>query len=355
MSMQMRFEISKSRLMAGAGLVLLLFLFWIEGAFESKTGPGTQPKESLSSAHTLTVSRKSTEGVIAWPARIEALKTIQVSTKYPGRIMEILVTPGSHVNRGQPLVRLDTSEMQARLSQAKAHLSASEAAFSRARADAHRMRNLFTREAVTRQALDAVATEERQAQAGVQEARGAVKLMESELAETQLLAPYEGIVERRLREPGDLVLQGQAILTFLQAPVLRIEASLPATCAAELKMGEAVQARMPDGSGLLTAVVDEIEPAKDRETQTQLIKARLSSETQAIPGSFLWLERACGTESLMLIPANAIRRIGQLESISILKGGQQRTRHIRTGRQFGQNIEVLSGLNEGDQVVIPNP
>jgi RND family efflux transporter MFP subunit len=356
MSVQPEFANSKLKLMGGVGLCLVLFLIWIEGGFVPKVSPGEEAeKRDTLNVATMTVSRQSAEGPIAWPARVEPLKTIQIASKFPGRIMEIAVSAGSKVSRGQQLVRLDNTELNARLSQAKAHLGAAEAGFSRASADAHRIRNLFEKEAATRQTLDSAIAEERQTKASVQEAKALVSQMESEVAETNLVAPYDGMVEHRLQEPGDLVLPGQPIVTFLQSPVLRIEASIPSSCANSILVGGKITATLPDQSTEVSAIVEEKEPASDRETQTQRIKARLAGDAQVLPGSFVWLQQACGSESLMLIPATAIKRVGQLETVWITKEGHSRIRHIRTGRRLGDNIEVLSGLNEGDQLVIGAP
>lgn len=347
--------IPKLKLFGGISLALVIFLMWIEGGFVSKTPPGSQT-ESLTTKgfETLAVSRQSTEGPTSWPARIEPLKTIQIAPKFPGRILEIPVTTGSKVTRGQPLVRFENSEFAARLTQAKAQLAAAEAGASRANADAARIRNLFLKEAATRQALDAAIAEERQSHSRVQEAKAASVQMESQLAESILSAPYDGIIERRLQEPGDMVLPGQAVLAFLQLPILRIEASLPSSCAQAIQVGDTITAKTQKMAQALTAVVEEKEPSSDRETQTQRIKARLQGITDfnLVPGSFVWLEQSCGSESLMLIPRHTIKHIGQIESVTILINGQPRLRHIRTGRSFGDRIEILSGLNEGDLLVL---
>jgi len=329
---------------------------WIEGAFISKTSPGEQSESAPDgTAMTITVSRQSTEGPITWPARVEALKTIQIASKFPGRILEIPVSAGSKVSRGQPLVRLDNSELSARLSQAKAHLRAAEAGLTRSSADAHRIRNLYEKEAATRQALDAVTAEEHQSQAAVLEAKATISQMESMVSETHLLAPYDGIIERRLQEPGDLVLPGQPIVTFLQSSSLRIEASIASNCAIGIQIGDHIRAKVPGTDAEVTAIVEEKEPASDRETQTQRIKARLPADTQIIPGSFVALEQSCGSETLITIPLAAIKRVGQLQSVSIMKDGHARIRHIRTGRVMGDQVEVLSGLNDGDQLVLGAP
>lgn len=353
MSLPPEFANNKVRLMGGVGLGLVFFLIWIEGGFVSKVSPGQIPDTTKAPlGETLTVSRQDADGPIAWPARIEPIKTIQIAAKFPGRILEIPVSTGTSVARGQRLVRLDSSELNARLNQAKAHLAAAEAGFARASADAHRLRNLFAKEAATRQALDAATAEERQAQASLQEAKAGIAQMESQVAETNLTAPYDGLIERRLQEPGDLVLPGQPILIFLESSALRIEASIPSTCASAIQIGATLKAKSPGSDNELSAVVEEKEPASDRETQTQRIKARLIGEAKVTPGSFVSLQQSCGSETLMLIPLNSIHRVGQLETVTIVIDGHPRIRHVRTGRVVGDNVEVLSGLNEGDLIQV---
>ncbi|MEY2698006.1 MAG: hypothetical protein RL333_2144 [Pseudomonadota bacterium] len=352
MSLQQENSISKLKLMGAVGIALIIFLMWIEGAFVSKTSPGEQTEKSpTGELTTLTVGRENAEGAIAWPARVEALKTIQIASKFPGRILEIPVMTGAKVARGQRLVQLDSTETNSRLAQAKAQLKAAEAGFTRASAEAQRIRHLYEKEAATRQALETAAAEEHQSSANVMAAKATVSQMASEVSETTLLAPFDGVIERKLQEPGDLVLPGQPILTFLQSPTLRLEASLPSTCANNILVGESIKATVPGMETELTAIVEEKEPASDRETQTQRIKARLPEGTQITPGSFVWLQQGCGSESLILIPTALIKRIGQLESVTILKDGHLRTRHIRTGRTMGDQIEVISGLNEGEMIV----
>lgn len=345
----------KLKLIGGVSLGLVIFLIWIEGGFVSKTPPGSQAEATADiGSETLVISHQTAEGPMSWPARIEALKTIQIAPKFSGRILEMPVIAGTKVARGQLLVRFENSELTARLAQAKAQLAAAEAGSSRAHADAARIRNLFGKEAATRQTLDAAVAEERQSHARVQEAKAATVQMESQLAETTLTAPYDGIIERRLMEPGDMVMSGQPVIIFLQTPILRIEASLPSSCAQNIQVGDTITAKAPNIENGVTAIVEEKEPASDRETQTQRIKARVQngSESPLVAGSFVWLQQSCGAETLVLIPSHAIKHIGQLESVSVLISGKPRARHIRTGRSFGDHVEVLSGLNEGDLLLL---
>jgi len=86
------------------------------------------------------------------------------------------------------------------------------------------------------------------------------------------------------------------------------------------------------------------------EVPEDLVKAGLESPAQ--PGAFAWLEQACGRRQALLIPAKAVSRSGQLESVGLVVEGGVRLRHVRTGKSRDGQVEVLSGLKEGDAVMV---
>ncbi|MGZ4971065.1 MAG: efflux RND transporter periplasmic adaptor subunit, partial [Methylobacter sp.] len=107
-----------------------------------------------------------------------------------------------------------------------------------------------------------------------------------------------------------------------------------------------------DTLGVTTrAQIDEISPEVDPQTRTQLIKVALPTIEGLQPGYFGWLEQACGQHEALLIPASAVQHIGQLEVVKVLSEGRQLTRHIRTGKTFGDQVEVISGLHAGETVI----
>lgn len=335
------------------GLVLLLM--WLEGAFEHKASPGIAGAvagEQPAGGQLVRVERRDTEALFSWPATVAALKVIQIAPKVPGRILEITAHTGQPVRRGQVLVRLDPTETQARLAQARSGLVAAEASATRSRADATRLQNLYQREAATRQALDAALAVAKAEQAQVEQARQVIREIESHLGETVLQAPYDGVVERRHQEPGDMALPGMPVLTLLQADTLRVEAHVPSTCAPFLAIGKPLGVRLGNPPRELRAILDEIEPSSDPDTRTVLAKARLPAGSDAQPGAFTWLQQACGRESVLLAPAAAVTRIGQLESVRLVVDGKPRLRHVRTGKRHGDAVEILSGLNEGDAILV---
>lgn len=396
-----------------AAVLLILLLIWIEGGFEPKTPPGlsqTQAAELPSGGRTARVERRDTDEVFSWPGTITALTVVQVAPKLSGRIIEVTVRAGNPVRRGQVLARLDASEIQARLGQARAALGsaeaeaqrvraqasegqarlgqaraalvAAEAESERARADAARIESLYGKEAATRQDLDAAraaaAAGEAQvmrardgireaeshvhqtlhaaiiaADAMVAQARDGVRAAESQLADTVLRAPVDSIVVKRNQEPGDMALPGVPVLTLQQSGTLRVEAAIPANCGDRLQVGSPLAVRLGTASQSFAVLVDEIQPAADPSTRTVLVKARLPDTAEARPGAFAWLQQPCGRISALLIPAAAVSRIGQLESVRLIVDGRPRVRQIRTGKRHGDAVEVLSGLSEGDLVQLP--
>jgi multidrug efflux pump subunit AcrA (membrane-fusion protein) len=100
------------------------------------------------------------------------------------------------------------------------------------------------------------------------------------------------------------------------------------------------------------AAVDEIAPEIDPQTRTQDIKVKLPKIEGLQQGQFGWLELACGAEQqALMIPATAVVHYGQLQAVKVVEGQRLTTRHIRTGKKYAEQVEVLSGLHEGETIL----
>lgn len=333
-----------------AGLILLLV--WLEGGFNRKTPPGTAEAAEGAAKDlgpVIQVELKEIDDIRSWPGTVTARTVAQIASKVPARVLEIRVGAGDPVKTGQVLARLDEQELRARLNQARAALAAAEAHSARAGADARRTQNLFDQEAATRQMLDAALAASRSSAAQVAEARAAIAAAESVAGEGILRAPFDGAVIKRLMDPGDMALPGQPILTMQSVQHLRVEAAIPESCARLLQQGQGLKALI--GSEDYPAKVEEIAPAADPQTRTVLIKAALDPQAHTQPGTFVWLEQACGRYSALLIPEGAVRRTGQLENVRVVLDGKSTLRHVRTGKIHDGSIEILSGLKEGERVL----
>jgi membrane fusion protein (multidrug efflux system) len=338
------------------GLILvILYALGLIGAGD-KVEPGTQDiaaKPVPPNAQTLVVGQSKTDDVQFWPGTIRSRTAARIAPKYTARIISIEVNAGDSVKKGQMLARLDEREATASLNEAQARLAAARAQAAHAIADEKRIRVLYEKQAATRENYDAVIARSRAAQANVKQAANAVEQLRVSLGENSLRAPFDGIISQRLKEPGDMGLAGEPIVILQKPEDLRLEVAIPNFCASRIRIGMAVDVRIDALDKTLQAKIDEITPQIDVETRTQLVKAALPKTEGLQPGLLAWLLLNCSDDHhAILIPASAVLHYGQLEAVTIVKDNHVYTRHIRTGKQFGDQVEVLSGLRDGETILI---
>jgi len=340
-----------------AVLALILLLLYMQGSFVTKVAPGQSPQATDANtpkSQTAIVEKRQVDDMLTWPGTVKSRTVANIAPRMTARIIEIKFNAGDKVKKGDVIARLDERDIRAQENAALAALAGENAQASRAKADEQRTRSLYSKEAATREKFDAAIAQAKEAQAAVSQATSAVSEIRSHLADTLLLAPFDGVVVKRLQEPGDMGLPGVPVIT-LQTPLgLRLEANVPSTCAGRYSTGMDVTVRI-DALGLTTsAQIDEISPEVDPQTRTQLIKIALPAIEGLQPGYFGWLEQACDQHETLLIPVSAVQHICQLEVVKVLSEGRPVMRHIRTAKTFGDQIEVISGLHAGE-TVITNP
>lgn len=337
--------------------VLLLVILYALGmlAGPDKVEPGTSASHARplpAGAQTLTVGRHSSDNLLSWQGVVQSRLAAKIAPKLNARIVEILVNPGDKVKKGQVIARLDDRDLRAAYNAASAAQTAAQAQAAQASADEKRIIDLYEKQAATKQNYDAVVAQAKAARAMASQAGSAAQQSKVMLGENVLIAPFDGVVGERLQEPGDMGLPNQPIVTLHKPDDLRLEASIASHCAAAIKLGMPVKVRFDTLQQTVDATVDEIAPEIEPQTRTQAIKIKLPSITGLQHGQFGWLELSCqAAQQVLMIPATAIVQYGQLQAVNIVEGQQLHTRHIRTGKQQGEQVEVLSGLHEGDTIL----
>ncbi len=289
---------------------------------------------------------------MAWPATVHSRTVAQIAPKLTARILEVGVDAGDPIRKGEIIARLDQRSIAAQERKTAAALAAARAMEQRALADERRIRDLFRQEAATRERFDSVVARAKSARAQVAEAANALTAMRANRDETILKAPFDGVVVKRHAESGDMGLPGKPIVTIQDPARLRVESYIPARCARRLSVGADVTVRIEALKRSMKARIDEIVPEADPQTHTVLIKAALPQVNGLQPGLFGWLEQACGERDLLLIPAASVQRIGQIESAKVVVDDTIRLRHVRTGKAYDGKVEVLSGLREGEAILV---
>ena len=264
-----------------------------------------------------------------------------IETKVSGRIEKMLAAPGKSVKSGELLVELDAREIQARLDQASA--SRDQAA-----RDMTRLRKLLTEKTVSPQEFEVVELRHRVAAAAVTEA-------ETMLAYTRITAPFTGVITRKLADVGDQASPGRVLLEMEDPGNLRLEAAVPEGLINRVKLGESLNLRASPSDSPVRAAVGEIAPSADPVTRTFNIKLDLPPGSGFRAGQFARVSIPLGETLALVVPSSAVTERGQLETVFVAADQKARLRLVKTGKRFGNEVELVSGVNAGESVIVDPP
>ena len=258
-----------------------------------------------------------------------------IESKVSGRIDKMLVTPGQQVKAGDLLVELDVREIQAKLDQATPVRDQAEK-------DLKRYADLLAKRVITQQEFEA-------AQSKAKVARAAVIEAETMLGYAKVVAPFGGVITRKLADVGDLASPGKPLVEMEDPGALRLEAAVPEAIIDRIALGSKLAVHI--GSNELEGVVREISPMADPSSRTLLVKLDLPATAGMRTGQFGRVAIPVAETSVLRVPASAVLRRGQMELVFIHIDKHARLRIVKTGKLIGGEVEIVSGVSAGEQVV----
>jgi RND family efflux transporter MFP subunit len=283
---------------------------------------------------------------------IQSRVPIEAASRVAARITGIKVRAGDRVKRGQVIVTLDASELNAQLAQAEGQLAAAQGELTRAATDEKRFSALFARGSVTASEHDAAEAAYRGAAGRFAQARAAVAAARAGLTYATVRAPVAGVVVERLAEPGDMAMPGKPLVRLYDQNALRVELQVPEELARNIGAGTPLDVRIDATGARYDTSVSEIVPASDPSSRSFLVRAPLPGGRHLQPGMFARATFTIGSETVLTVPRDAIEKVGQLDTARVVSQGRIETRMVSLGRRFGDRVEVLAGLRAGQRVVL---
>lgn len=331
---------------------------------------------------------------------VRAKTSIIVSSKVMGNIVAMKVREGDTVHAGQIIVEIDSREARIQTQRSGAGLvemngaldevdrSIKAAESNRTVADAnrqlatstfHRYQQLLERQSVSPQEFDevrarydvanaeaesasrmvqALQAKRRQALARIDQAKADVAGSQVYSSYSRLAAPIDGVVVSRQADVGYMAAPGAPLLTIENVSDYRLEAAVQESQINRIHLRDQVRVQIDAlGQQELAGTVVEIVPAADPASRTYLVKISITppSGSQQIIRSGLYGKARfiTGQMQAMTIPRNAVVERGQLTSVYVVdQSGIARTRLVQTGKIYSDRVEVLSGLREGEQIVV---
>jgi RND family efflux transporter MFP subunit len=300
---------------------------------------------------TLTVQAEPLATIIPVDGTVHARRRAEITTRMMARITALPVEVGTEVRAGETLVRLGSDDIAANRRKAQAAVGAAQAARDEAARQAARMDTLYAQDVVAQVQRDGARLQLAQAEAQLELARAALEEVATAESYATIRAPFDGAVVNRFADPGDIAAPGMPILVLEDAGARDAVLAVPADLAAGLGEGDALMVTSADGRAA-RATVRAVAAGADPMTRTVEVKAALPAAWPtgiAVTGLI-----PAGTHDGIAVPAHAVVRRGQLTGVRVLAGDEVVVRWVRLGRTLdsGDQVQVLSGLEPGDRVVL---
>jgi membrane fusion protein, multidrug efflux system len=332
---------------------------------------------------------------------VRARNSSVVAARIMGNIVALHVREGDTVRAGQTLIEIESREAGIQVQKAQAgvreatdsldevdrNIRAAESAREAARANEklanttfNRYQTLFARRSVSPQEFDEVRTklevasaereraerllqattaQRKQVLARIDQAKADVSNARVNVGYAKLISPINGIVTSKQTDVGYLATPGSPLLTIEDNSRYQLAVAVEESRLGTIQLGEQAQLQIEAlGSKELSGSVEEIVPASDPNSRSYIVKVGVPNVAgvQLRSGVYGKARFVSGQRQTLAIAKTAITQRGQLTGVFVVDpSGLARLRLIKTGRTFGDNVEILSGLNAGEQIVMEGP
>lgn len=375
---------------AGIALICLIAVLVISARVRASTPSGTNGRTVPRAAVAL-VRRGAIANTLSIAGEFIPFQEVELHAKVAGYIKKINVDIGDRVHRGEVLAVLEVPELTAQVQGADAGVRHSQDEIvraqnevARAEADHEALHAAAIRlkqasqarpGLVAAQELDDALAKDRAAEAQVEAAKSALSaawqqldvakashLQVSAMSDySRIIAPFDGVVTWRYADTGALVQAGtstnsaQPVVKIAEVGVLRLRIPVPESLAASVHEGQPAEISVQATGEHFTGKVSRLTRALDRATRTEQVEIDVPNQKQHLaPGMFadvvLQIDRH---DSALLVPVQAVTRAGdQTSALAVGTDNRVEVRPIRTGLEDPNSVEIVSGLKQGERVIV---
>jgi RND family efflux transporter MFP subunit len=383
-------------LVVAAAVICLVAGFTFVRHVRAKASPNAAANEAEASvpyAAVVAVKRDSIANSLSIAGQFMPYQNVELHAKVAGYIKNIYVDIGDRVHAGQVLAVLEIPELVAQVDAAKAAVHHAEEEIQRSQSDvlraeannvalhANAVRLVSTDTTrpglIAQQELDDATAKDRASQAQVDAAKSALAAAKQQLevakADQQhyaalsnysrITAPYEGVVTWRYADTGALVQAGTSsssglpVVTVAEVKTLRLRIPVPESLAAKVRIGDPVDVHVQATGEHFTGDVARFTNALDTATRTMQVEIDVPNASYHLqPGMFADVLLAAEREAdVLTVPINALQRDQNSTSVLVVNANDRvQKRQVQTGVQDSNKVEIISGVSEGDRVIVGN-
>jgi RND family efflux transporter, MFP subunit len=264
---------------------------------------------------------------------------VDLAFETSGKIVGINFTEGTRVKKGDLLAKVNDRPLQAQLEKLEAQLKMAEA-------KEFRQRSLLNKDAISQESYDQVQTD-------VQTIKADINLIKANISQTELRAPFDGIIGLRYVSEGSFTTMSTKIAKLIKISPLKIEFSIPEKYASEIKIGYPITFTIDGSAQVFKASVYAIDPKIDVDTRTITLRSLYPNKDEELKsgryaGITLELSRI---DNAIAIPTEALIPQMDGEQVFIYKNGKAKSIKVNTGLRTASQIQITDGLNFGDTLI----
>jgi RND family efflux transporter MFP subunit len=283
------------------------------------------------------VTRRIAANQVEVVGTVQAVERAEISSKITGNIIILQVDLGSKVKKGELLIELSAGEISAQVQQAKAQLE-------QAKRNLAREESLLKKNAATGQTVKSLQDSTRIAEAAYNEA---VTMLDY----SRITAPFSGIITKKLSNVGDLATPGKPLLHLEEENNLQVVTNIPEAMILGTQKNDRLSIFIPSVDLVFEGIVAEVSPVADPSSRSAPIKLHIPPDPRLRSGQFARVTLTGEQAETLTIPSSAVVPFGQIERVYVIHDDKARLRLVRTGTQKDGQIEILSGLTEGEMVI----
>lgn len=298
------------------------------------------PKRPSPRVDAIIVQTQVISETIEIPGTIVADEATEIHPEVSGRIIGLYVREGSYVSKGALLAKLYDADLQAQLRKVQVQLQIAQQTESR-------YDQLEKIGGISKEDYAATALQ-------VNNLRADIDILRTSIAKTQIRAPFGGKLGLKQVSTGAYVTPQSVIATIQKTSNLRIDFNVPEKYTSQLKMGQFVNFTVEGSKRNYSAVVAATQSGIEQTTRTLTIRAKVQGDqTGLVPGGFAKVKMSFEPDpNALMIPTQAIIPQARGKKVALYKGGTANFVDVITGVRDSSNVQITSGLNKGDTVIV---
>ena len=330
-----------------------IFIAALTAGCSGKVAPGTAEvkRVPVTGVSTTELKLSPVEDYYETSGTVKAKNVGIISSKIMGSVTSVAVHEGQRVDRGQTLITIDDSDILQKVKAADSAVESAQQQKQLADVTFLRYAKLYEAKALSKQEFDQVETQKKIATSELGRAQAMLREAQAYQGYAHVKAPFAGIVTGKKIDPGSMAMPGMQLLTVEDTSGFLVEAPVDEKLSAQLRAGSPVDVSIDALNRTIRGRVSEVVLAIDPMSRTFIIKVEVSG-TGLKTGLYSKVRITTGTRDALTISLSSIVEKGQLNGVYVVDAkGIISYRLVRIGKQFGSNVEILSGLNPGDTII----